>query len=51
LRARITVSAGATEDEVRSRALAGEKVQALLAGQKVVKVIIVPLKLVNIVVR
>jgi leucyl-tRNA synthetase len=51
LRARITVSASATEDEVRSRALAGEKVQALLAGQKVVKVIIVPLKLVNIVVR
>jgi leucyl-tRNA synthetase len=51
LRARITVSAGATEDEVRSRALEGEKVKAIIAGKQVVKVIIVPLKLVNIVVR
>ncbi|HEX6905356.1 MAG TPA: class I tRNA ligase family protein, partial [Terriglobales bacterium] len=51
LRSRIVVSADASEEEVRQRALADEKVQSFTAGKQVVKVIIVPGKLVNIVVR
>jgi leucyl-tRNA synthetase len=51
LRARIVVSADATEDTVREHALAEEKIKTLMAGKQVVKVIIVPLKLVNVVIR
>jgi leucyl-tRNA synthetase len=51
LRARIVVPADATEDTVRTRALAEEKVKGAIAGKQIVKVIIVPLKLVNVVVR
>jgi leucyl-tRNA synthetase len=51
LRGRITVPADATEDAVRSSALAEDKIKAAVEGKQVVKIIIVPLKLVNIVVR
>lgn len=51
LRARIRVPAGAAEDEIRRRALAEEKVAALVNGKQIVKVIVVAQKLVNIVVR
>jgi leucyl-tRNA synthetase len=51
LRSRIIVHANAAEEEVRQRALADEKVQSFIAGKQVVKVIIVPGKLVNIVAR
>jgi leucyl-tRNA synthetase len=51
LRARVTVAADAAEATLRERALAEEKVKAAVAGKQIVKVIIVPLKLVNIVVR
>jgi leucyl-tRNA synthetase len=51
LRARIVVPADATEDTVRTRALAEEKVKGAIAGKQIAKVIIVPLKLVNVVVR
>jgi leucyl-tRNA synthetase len=51
LRGRIVVPADASEEEMRTRALAEEKVQTFIAGKQVVKVIIVPAKLVNIVVR
>ena len=51
LRARITVPADATEDHVRETALADEKVKAAIEGKQIVKVIVVPGKLVNIVVR
>jgi leucyl-tRNA synthetase len=51
LRARIVVPADATEDTVRTRALAEEKVKGAIAGKQIMKVIIVPLKLVNVVVR
>jgi leucyl-tRNA synthetase len=51
LRSRIVVPAGATEDFVRERALADEKVKSLIAGKEIVKAIIVPGKLVNIVIR
>jgi leucyl-tRNA synthetase len=51
LRGRIIVPADSTEDFVRERALAEDKVKAAIAGKQIVKPIIVPGKLVNIVVR
>jgi leucyl-tRNA synthetase len=51
LRARIVVPSDATEETVRERALAEEKIKSAIAGKQIVKIIIVPLKLVNIVVR
>jgi leucyl-tRNA synthetase len=51
LRARIRVPVTATEDEIRARALAEEKVIQHLAGLRVVKVIIVPQKLANVVAK
>jgi leucyl-tRNA synthetase len=51
LRSRIVVPADATEDVLRERALADEKIRAAIAGKQVMKVIVVPGKLVNIVVR
>jgi len=50
LRDRITVPANASDEEVRTRALASEKVQAAIAGKPIKKVIVIPRKLVNIVV-
>jgi leucyl-tRNA synthetase len=51
LRGRITVPADAGEDLVKDRALADEKVKGAIAGKQIVKWIIVPGKLVNIVVK
>ena len=51
LRARIRVAASASEEEIRTRALAEEKVVQHLGGLRVVKVIIVPQKLVSIVAK
>jgi leucyl-tRNA synthetase len=51
LRSVVLVPAGATEDQIKQAALADEKVRAVIAGKPVVKVIVVPKKLVNIVVR
>ena len=51
LRARIRVAVGTGEEEIRRRALAEEKVVQHLNGRQVVKVIVVPQKLVNIVVK
>jgi leucyl-tRNA synthetase len=51
LRGRIRIAVGVTEEEVRKRALADEKVAPHLNGRKVLKVIVVPQKLVNIVVK
>jgi leucyl-tRNA synthetase len=51
LRAHITVPAESSKDAVQQIALADEKVQAAIAGREIVKVIVVPGKLVNIVVR
>jgi leucyl-tRNA synthetase len=51
LRARITVPAESTEDFVRERALNDERVRAAIDGKQIMKVIVVPKKLVNIVVR
>jgi len=51
IRDRLFVSANSSEEELRRLALAAPKVQATLDGRKVVKAIVVPGKLVNIVVR
>jgi leucyl-tRNA synthetase len=51
LRTRLTVPAESSEESLRQLALADEKVRASLDGKQVVKAIVVPGKLVNIVVR
>jgi leucyl-tRNA synthetase len=51
LRGRVTVPHGTSKDGLEKAALADEKIQASIAGKSVVKVIVVPEKLVNIVVR
>ena len=51
LRSRITVSADESEEKIKELALADEKTQKFIDGVKVVKVITVPKKLVNIVVK
>jgi leucyl-tRNA synthetase len=50
VRARITVSAAASEEDVKAAALADEQVRKHLDGQTVKQVIVVPKRLVNIVV-
>ena len=51
LRSRITVPADSSESFVLNGALADEKVQLAIGGKQIVKKIVVPKKLVNIVVR
>jgi leucyl-tRNA synthetase len=51
LRGRILVHFGATQEELQHAALADPKVLPFLSGKQVVKVVVVPDKLVNIVVR
>jgi leucyl-tRNA synthetase len=51
LRGLVVVPAGATNDHIVQAALADEKVKAAIAGKQIVKTIVVPNKLVNIVVR
>jgi leucyl-tRNA synthetase len=51
LRALVVVPAGATNDQIEKAALTDEKVKAAIAGKKIVKKIVVPGKLVNIVVK
>jgi leucyl-tRNA synthetase len=51
LRSHLVFPADSPEDVVRDRVLADEKVRAALADKQVVKVIFVPGKLVNVVVR
>jgi len=51
LRGLVVVPAAATEDQTKQAALADEKVRAAIAGKQIVKVIVVPKKLVNIVVK
>ena len=49
LRSRMTVSASATEDELRAAALADERIAALVDGAEPRRVIVVPGRLVNVV--
>jgi leucyl-tRNA synthetase len=51
LRSRIRATPDTPEEDLRAFALADEKVQGFINGREVVKVIIVPQRLVNIVVR
>jgi leucyl-tRNA synthetase len=50
IRDRLLVSADASEDDVRQLAIAAPKIQASLDGKKIVKAIVVPGKLVNLVI-
>jgi leucyl-tRNA synthetase len=51
LRARISAAFGTAKEELAKRALADDKVRAMLDGKQVVKTIVVPDKLVNFVVK
>jgi leucyl-tRNA synthetase len=51
LRSRLITSPEVSEEELRTSALADEKVRALIDGHEVVKVIVVPRRLVNVVIR
>jgi leucyl-tRNA synthetase len=48
VRDRIQVSAAATEEEIKAAALASDKIKPFLEGKKVLKIVVVPKKLVNI---
>jgi len=50
LRSRITVGAHASEEEIKEAVLADQRIEEILQGKKVKKVILVPKKLVNLVV-
>jgi leucyl-tRNA synthetase len=51
LRSRVIVSPDISEADLRELALADAKVQTFIDGQQVVKVIVVPQRLVNVVVK
>ncbi|OZC49515.1 leucine--tRNA ligase [Rhodococcoides fascians A21d2] len=51
VRSRITVSADATKDDVEKTALADEKIAALLDGTAPTKIIVIPGRMVNIVLK
>ncbi|HEX5888862.1 MAG TPA: class I tRNA ligase family protein, partial [Pyrinomonadaceae bacterium] len=51
LRSRAIVLPGVSEDELRQLALADERVRAFINGREVLKVIVVPERLVNVVIR
>jgi leucyl-tRNA synthetase len=51
LRSRLLASPEVTEEELRTAALNDEKIRAFIEGSEVVKVIVVPQRLVNVVVR
>jgi leucyl-tRNA synthetase len=51
LRGRVTVSADAGEDETRAAALSDERVRAWTEGKQIVKTVVVPGRLVNVVIR
>ena len=51
LRSRLITSPEVSEEELKVAALADDKVKALIDGQQVVKVIVVPRRLVNIVIK
>ena len=51
LRSRVIAAPDVSEDELRASALADERVRALTDGREVVKVIVVPRRLVNVVIR
>jgi leucyl-tRNA synthetase len=51
LRSRLVTSPDVSEDELKAAALADERIQSLIDGHEVVKVVVVPRRLVNIVIK
>ncbi|MEO8662390.1 MAG: leucine--tRNA ligase [Bryobacteraceae bacterium] len=51
VRSRVTVALGLSKDDLEKVALADEKVVAMLDGKQIVKIVVLPDRLVNIVVR
>src|SRR5262249_31786543 len=51
LRSKIVVPSDSSEDLLKQQAQADEKIKTTIAGKQIVKIIVVPGKLVNIVVR
>jgi leucyl-tRNA synthetase len=51
LRSRVVAAPDVSEEDLRASALADERVRALINGHEVVKVIVVPRRLVNVVIR
>jgi leucyl-tRNA synthetase len=51
LRSRVITTPDVSEEELRASALADERVRALIDGHELVKVIVVPRRLVNVVIR
>ena len=51
VRAKVIVAKDASKEELEAAALADEKVQEFIEGKTIVKVIVIPGKLVNIVVK
>ena len=51
LRSRVITSPEISEEDLRTAALADEKIRSLVDGKQVVKVIVVPKRLVNVVIR
>lgn len=51
LRSRVTVGADCSKDELQALAMADTKIQELIAGKTIVKTIVVPGRMVNIVVK
>ncbi len=51
LRSRVITSQDVSEEDLRAAALADQKIRALVDGHEVVKVIVVPRRLVNVVIR
>ncbi len=51
VRAKITVSADASEEQVKAAAQADPRISELLAGKQMVKLIVVPKRLVNLVIK
>jgi len=50
-RSHVMVAAGTSKEETESRALADPKIVEMTAGKKIVKVVVIPNRLVNIVMK
>ena len=51
LRSRVIAAPDVSEDDLRAAALSDDRVRSLIDGHEVVKVIVVPRRLVNIVIK
>jgi leucyl-tRNA synthetase len=51
VRSRIQVAPGASEDEHRSRALADDRIRAMVDGKEIRKVVVIPGRLVSLVIE